>query len=252
MKDLRRQLAIVMSAQHFDAYSAGELSRKILALDASHSDEWAIRARALLEQKYFPGFDAAIAAWEKSVQPRAAQIEDLLGDKEAKQGRRKEAIEHWTAYVKQNSLDLAARESGWRKLTTALGAEGRWVEARDRYSDWIQANKDNPEPRLGRVAANEQLRAWKDRDNDIDWLNRNQPDSIAEKGLVLIANRKTIEDWNAIVAKAPRNTAARLGRAVALTRERQFKAALDDIRQRVEKIPMRRASKSRKRICIGN
>ncbi|MEY2490576.1 MAG: hypothetical protein QOC70_2518 [Verrucomicrobiota bacterium] len=231
LKKKRRELASLIAQPKFDAVSAGVLSGEILELarEDARSEEFAIRARALLEQGQFPAFDSVIASWEKKVQPRAAQIEDLLGDKEAKQGRRKEAIKHWSAYVEQRSLDLAARKVGWKKLTAALGAEGRWTEARDRFSDWIKADRNDPEPRLGLIAAYEQLGKWEERDKEIDWLKRNQPDAIEATGLVEMSSRKKIEDWDSAVAKDPRDTKARLGRAVALTRERQFKRALDDI-----------------------
>ena len=204
------------------------LSRRILKLDAADSKAWASLASALLDQNDEVGFEEALRDWQKNVQPRVADIDYLLGEKEDRRGNKETAIKHWNAYLKHPKLDLTAKKATWRKLTAAYESLEQWEQARNLYNDWITSD-DGLEPRALRANAHAQLRDWDNRDRDIEWLQQNHPDAAETKAIEKLADHKSIEEWNDFIRKSSRDPRGYLERAVALARERQFKPALEDI-----------------------
>jgi tetratricopeptide (TPR) repeat protein len=226
--DLRAQLARVTATLNPNPYELADLSRRILDKNPHDSDVWVLYSKALLDQGDQRGFEAALQRWQRSVPRPAAKIEDLRGDDELKRGDEQAAINHWSAYLDEPSVDLQARTRTWKKLEQAYGHLGQWEQARTVLTQWIRA-QDNIEARVLRAKANQQLRNWEAVRDDITFAQKSDPTNPAVKNFGLIMDERTIKSLNDRVNKQPRDPAAWLARATELARNRQFQAALEDI-----------------------
>jgi tetratricopeptide (TPR) repeat protein len=225
---LREKLARVVADPSANAYEIAKSAGQILAKKPGDSDTWGIFARALLNQGDYNGFDAAIERWQQNVSPMPAGIERLKGDREWKQRHKEAAIQHWEAWLRQPSLSLEERKVVWKNLATAYGELKQWTEARNRLTEWIAAS-DSVEARVLRAKASQQLRDWDAAAQDIAWAQKADPSNPAVTSFGPIVSGEAIDALNARVRKNPRDPAAWLARGNALTRERQFEAALEDI-----------------------
>ena len=64
VRALRAQLADALAAPRPEPYAVSELTRQILDKVPNDSETWALRAKALLEQNDYSGFDAALDRWQ--------------------------------------------------------------------------------------------------------------------------------------------------------------------------------------------
>ena len=228
LTDLRGQLARVADASSSNPYELAGLSRRILAKNPHDADAWAIHAQALLDQGDQRGFETALDQWQHSVVKPAPKIKDLRGDYEQKRGDDQAAVDHWSAYLNEPSVDLEARVRTWRKLADAYGRLGKWDQARGVLTDWIRA-RDNIDARLLRARANQQLRDWDAARDDLVFTQKTDPANPKVKEFGQIVDAPTMDLLDRRVSKTPRDPAAWIARASELARNRQIEPAVEDI-----------------------
>jgi tetratricopeptide (TPR) repeat protein len=229
VQELRDQLNSVVAAKRFDAVSAGELSRRILELRPSDPDAWSVRAQALFEQNG-PRFDEALIAWEKNVKPRSPKIDDLLGDRSAKLGLKKDAINYWSKYLANASLPDDARKAGLEKLSKMYAEVGYWQEVVTSLRQLIRLD-NGLEPRVRLALAYRELRRWDEMDQEIAWAKANYPLAVETQRLAELKHSKEEKAETEAIAKDPRNATARFNRARTRFQDGLFKESLEDIKK---------------------
>ena len=229
VQELRDQLNSVVAAKRFDAVSAGELSRRILELRPSDPEAWSVRAQALFEQND-PRLNEALIAWEKNVKPRSAKIDDLLGDRSAKLGQKKDAINYWSKYLAHAGLSDNDRKAGLEKLSKMYAEVGYWQEVVDSLRQLIRLD-NGLEPHVRLALAYRELRRWDEMDQQIAWAKANYPLAVETQRLTELRDPKAEKAETEAIAKDPRNATARFNRAKTRFQDGLFKEALEDIKK---------------------
>ena len=225
LTDLRQRLA---AAPASDEDLIAYLSHEILRLSPADSEIWALYAAAFLEKNDSAGFDAALDQWQRNVSPRSPKIDDLLGDRALKQRNHQQAIEHWSAYLRNSSIDPQSRKATWTKLAAAHAALGQWIEARSYLTEWISV-EDNVVARIRRAEAHRQLRDWGAAQRDLDRATELDPANPELKRVPPIVKPRGLDDLNERIRRSARDPALWSERATKLTLDRHFQAALEDV-----------------------
>lgn len=225
--NLRNELR---AAPDSDSYLIVRQSPKLLKHQPGDSETWARYAKALLATNNMPAFDAALEEWKQNVSPLPAKAEDLLGDRDAKQQRAAQAIEHWSAYLRNRDVDAESRKATWRKLAKAAIALGQWEQAKDYLTQWIGA-EDNIPARIQRAEVQFELRDWMAALEDVDTARKRDPRDVRLKEFPATdrAGYEKVVGLDALISRSPRDPKLWRARATELTRLRRFKAALEDI-----------------------
>lgn len=232
----RTQLAAVMGREKPNPYEVAEISRQLLAKTPDDSATWAVHAAALLEQGEYENFEEALRQWQQHVVPAPPKIADLRGDREARQGRPAKAIEYWSQYLAEPKLTAEERKQTWKKLAAAHAGLGQWLEARERLTEWIKL-EDNAVARVRRAKANQADRDFEAARQDLEVATRMDPSNPEVKNFGPIVEAASIDKLNERIQKSPNDSSAWLARAIFLTRERQFNAALEDVEHARDQAP---------------
>jgi len=230
VEKLRNELR---AAPASDSYLIARLSRQLLDRKPGDSEIWATHARALLETNNMAGFDEAMTKWKQNVSPLPAKAEDLLGDRDSKQQRKAQAIEHWKAYLRDAEVDAQGRKSTWQKMADAAIALGEWEQAKDFLTQWIKA-EDNITARIQRAKVYRELRDWQGESRDVERARELDPHDARLKEFRATVAPATvtpdkIEELGALIAQSPREAKLWQARATELARLGRFQSALEDI-----------------------
>lgn len=228
LRRLHREMDAIFSQPGFDAPAVAKVTREILQLDPGDAEAWPLLASALLEQDRYAEFDAAIAAWKQNAPAGAAKVDELLGDKAARQNQWALAVGHWNAYEKQPALDEQARIVAWQKLARAHGKLRQWIEAEQWLTKWILAG-DNLKARIARVEAGRMLGKWEQAWEDLNYARAVAPSDPEVKKILPLPPLEVLKALNEKLSHAREDPALYLQRAQVLARARAFAAAREDV-----------------------
>ncbi len=233
---LRAQLGRVVQEGQSQPYEVIELAQRIVNKDPSDSATWALYSHALLQVRDYDRFNIALQEWERNVAPRPATIDDLRGDQEWQQGDKQGAIEKWSAYANAPGMSVDARREIWRKLATRNAALKQWVDVRDWYTKWIDA-EENLDALIGRAKAFVQLHDWDAARLDYERARMKDPSDARVKNFGALPSGPTLDTLYAELDADPRDPARWLALATELTRQRDFSAALEGIDHAIDLNP---------------
>jgi tetratricopeptide (TPR) repeat protein len=212
-----------------DPLLIAKLSRELLDRRPDESETWALYAKALLDTNDVAGFEAAIAKWKQKVSPLPAKAEDLLGDRELKQKHKDQAIEHWTAYLRDPAVDAQSRKATWKKLAEVAISLQQWEQAKDYLTQLIKAGGDDITARILRAKANAELRDWAAASRDVEKAREFDPSDPRLKEFPMGVAPDKVSELDGPIAESPRDPRRWQARANELTRLGRFKAAVEDI-----------------------
>ena len=212
-----------------DSNLIARLSRQLLEHKRDDSEVWAMYARALLDTNNMAGFDAAMTKWKQNVSPLPRKVEDLLGDRDSKQQRNAQAIEHWKAYLRDPDVDPQERKETWPKMANAAVALGEWEQAKDYLTQLIKAQDHSITARIQRAKVYRELRDWNAASRDVETARELDPHDARLKEFPVTFAPDKVEELGAAIDESPREAKRWQARATELARLGRFKPALEDL-----------------------
>ena len=162
VRELHRQLAAAQ--EQTDKPAIIELSRRIVEADPQDAETWETLARTQFEAGENDRCTATLDAWENSMRPHPAVIDDLRGDVAEARKDHKAAERYWR-------LSIAARPEevdGFEKLADLCAGEKRWRDAVEFRTRALALD----EPRLAGSGA--RISIWSCTSGTRHWLTRTE------------------------------------------------------------------------------
>jgi tetratricopeptide (TPR) repeat protein len=230
--DLAKLRAQVAAAEEADDKAAVvELSRRILALQPNNVDAWERIARAQFDLKDFDRCAQTLDAWQKTMRPPPAAIDDFRGDLAAEAKNYAEAERHWLAFLARKPLPADAA-SIYDKLAELCATQSRWVD-HEKYRAKALAAEASIARRVAHATALLRLHEWAPAYAEIEKANRTDSSAAEVKEWLPQFERlkfflPDIQTVDARLAKAPDDVDLLLERARLFARADRPLLALDD------------------------
>jgi tetratricopeptide (TPR) repeat protein len=233
---LRAQLAAAEAAE--DKPAIIELSRRIVQAAPQDTGIWSTLIKTQLAAGDYDRCAAMLNAWETTVKPRPAVIDDLRGDLAKARKNDGTAERCWRAYLARRPKALETLQ----KLAALCADQGRWPEAIQLRTRALTV-EENATDRLGRARAYLSLRNWDKAFADMDRANALDPsDPGVKESLPQFELLKTllppIRNLDARIAASARDPVLWLDRACLFTRANRPELALDDCQEAIKRGPL--------------